>query len=304
MRQAFGESRSAFHRRHALISPDSHERVRLPLWPGCDLIHLVTPDLSADFSLFFAESPQDAIVGPPRSGVERFVMVQHGSVAVTIDGAAPETLGHEGYAFLPAGCGHKIEMSPKSRLIVIERRYRPMKGATLPDPLISAIASHGAVPMKGDKRLMLQKLLPEGAGLDMEINVMDFAPGASLPYVETHFMEHGLVFLNGGGIYRLEDEWYPVDCDDAIWMGPFCPQWFGAIGTENARYLIYKNWNRDPLDRPNHADGGNLSRRELHICRNGVNIFVHTEPWGGDTSRIFSGNNLSQAWRRQMVGET
>jgi (S)-ureidoglycine aminohydrolase len=59
-------------------------------------------------------------------------------------------------------------------------------------------------------------------------------------------MEHGLLFLNGGGIYRLGASWYPVEQGDVIWMGPFEPQWFGAIGKTNARYLIYKNWNRDP----------------------------------------------------------
>jgi (S)-ureidoglycine aminohydrolase len=30
-------------------------------------------------------------------------------------------------------------------------------------------------------------------------------------------------------------------------MGPFCPQWFGAIGKRPAKYLIYKDWNRHPL---------------------------------------------------------
>jgi (S)-ureidoglycine aminohydrolase len=30
-------------------------------------------------------------------------------------------------------------------------------------------------------------------------------------------------------------------------MGPWCPQWFGAIGKVPAKYLIYKDWNRHPL---------------------------------------------------------
>ena len=34
---------------------------------------------------------------------------------------------------------------------------------------------------------------------------------------------------------------------DFIWMGPWCPQWFGAIGKVPAKYLIYKDWNRHPL---------------------------------------------------------
>jgi (S)-ureidoglycine aminohydrolase len=30
-------------------------------------------------------------------------------------------------------------------------------------------------------------------------------------------------------------------------MAPFCPQWFGAIGKQPAKYLIYKDSNRHPL---------------------------------------------------------
>jgi (S)-ureidoglycine aminohydrolase len=50
--------------------------------------------------------------------------------------------------------------------------------------------------------------------------------------------------LAGGGIYRLSDHWYPVTEGDFIWMGPYCPQWFGALGKVPAKYLIYKDWNR------------------------------------------------------------
>jgi len=65
--------------------------------------------------------------------------------------------------------------------------------------------------------------------------------------VEIHVMEHGLLMLEGGGIYRLADCWYPVTAGDFIWMGPYCPQWFGALGKVPAKYLIYKDWNRGPL---------------------------------------------------------
>ena len=65
--------------------------------------------------------------------------------------------------------------------------------------------------------------------------------------VEMHVMEHGMIMLQGGGIYRLGDSWYPVTSGDFIWMGPWCPQWFGALGKVPAKYLIYKNWNRHPL---------------------------------------------------------
>jgi (S)-ureidoglycine aminohydrolase len=76
---------------------------------------------------------------------------------------------------------------------------------------------------------------------------MVYQPGAALSMVEMHVMEHGLIMLEGGGIYRLGDSWYPVTAGDFIWMGPWCPQWFGAIGKVSAKYLIYKDWNRHPL---------------------------------------------------------
>ena len=82
---------------------------------------------------------------------------------------------------------------------------------------------------------------------DFAVNTMTYQPGAALSMVEMHVMEHGLIMLEGGGIYRLGDSWYPVTAGDFIWMGAWCPQWFGAIGKVPAKYLIYKDWNRHPL---------------------------------------------------------
>ena len=52
---------------------------------------------------------------------------------------------------------------------------------------------------------------------------MTYQPGAALSQVEIHYMEHGLLMLKGGGIYRLGDQWYPMQAGDFIWMAPFCP---------------------------------------------------------------------------------
>jgi (S)-ureidoglycine aminohydrolase len=87
-------------------------------------------------------------------------------------------------------------------------------------------------------------LLPEDPCFDFAVNTMTYQPGAALPMVESHVMEHGLLMLAGGGIYRLGDCWYPVTAGDFIYMAPWCPQWFGALGQSPAKYLIYKDWNR------------------------------------------------------------
>jgi (S)-ureidoglycine aminohydrolase len=53
--------------------------------------------------------------------------------------------------------------------------------------------------------------------------------------------------LSGQGVYRLEDSWYPVAAGDVIWMAPYCPQWFVAMGKSPASYLYYKDVNRAAL---------------------------------------------------------
>ena len=89
------------------------------------------------------------------------------------------------------------------------------------------VSSH---PLGDDPGLQVKCLLPDEMSFDFAVNTMVYQPGAALSMVEMHVMEHGLIMLEGGGIYRLGDSWYPVTAGDFIWMAPWCPQWFGAIG--------------------------------------------------------------------------
>ncbi len=246
MRQKFGETRSSIRDRHALICPDSHERTILEHWPDSLLIFVITPQMGARFTQYFVEMNDGATGGAPLAGIERFLFVLKGQAVLSIEGHGHE-LDEEGFALVPADTAHTVTARQGTRLIIYERPYIPLDGQGLPGPVVGNVRDVPAAPMKGDEMLMLQKLIPAQAEFDCEFNIMDFSPGASLPYVETHYMEHGLLMLNGGGIYRLDNCWYPVEGGDVIWMGPYCGQWFCAVGRSNARYLIYKNWYRDPL---------------------------------------------------------
>ncbi|HEX4350732.1 MAG TPA: cupin domain-containing protein, partial [Verrucomicrobiae bacterium] len=92
----------------------------------------------------------------------------------------------------------------------------------------------------------LKMLIPDSLATDMAVNIFTFDPGTTLPFVETHVMEHGMLFLAGGGVYRLNSDWHPVTQGDALWIAPYCPQWFIAAGPQPARYIYYKNVNRLP----------------------------------------------------------
>ena len=102
-----------------------------------------------------------------------------------------------------------------------------------------------AEPFLGNAHTRLQCLLPDTLAYDFAMNIFTFDPGHSLPYVETHVMEHGLLFMQGKGMYYLGEEWMEVEAGDFIWMGPYCPQCFYATGPTPSKYIYYKNVNRE-----------------------------------------------------------
>ena len=242
MKPSFGQTRSDIRRNHALLTPESHEWITQPDWPGAELAILISPDMGAKFAMALVRSAEGlSDVAPAAEGVARFIFVLEGSVSVSTG----QTLESEGFAFLSPSHSATLSASAGARFVLFEWRF--LARGKLPASVFGSVAEIDGTPLRGDDWLMVQKMLPTDAGFDSEFNIMNFHPGASLAYVETHFMEHGLLMLDGGGVYRLDDQWYPVGAGDAIWMGPHVPQWFGALGRTPSRYLIYKNYNRSPL---------------------------------------------------------
>jgi (S)-ureidoglycine aminohydrolase len=91
----------------------------------------------------------------------------------------------------------------------------------------------------------LRKLLPDNFDYHFNVHVMDFQPGEHLVVHEVHYNAHGLLILQGQGIYQLANDWLPVQAGDTIWMAPYVPQWYAALGTTPTRYIIYKD-TQDP----------------------------------------------------------
>lgn len=244
-----GHSRSAVHRDHAVIAPGSHVRSPMPGWRDAVAVVLISPRLGARFSQTLAEVGADGIVGPPAAGVERFAFVLEGRVELAHDGAT-HGLDPDGYAFVPPDVDHRITSRDGARLLLIEKRQVASVGVPGRDVLVGREAAVEPLPLLGDRAVQVRALLPEGDEFDMAVNTMTFAPGGALSMVEVHSMEHGLVVLEGTLVYRLGDHWHLVEAGDAIYVAGHCPQWACAYGPTAARYVIYKDWNRDPLVQP------------------------------------------------------
>lgn len=239
-----GQTRSSHQPNHLLATPDTFVRTALPGMKACSAIVHVSPALGANFTQYTAEFEIGGELGS--TPAQRFIFVMDGKLKLEMDGK-PSELNESGYAYLPQGSNHRVTARTVSRVAVIEKNYFALEAVKPPRAIVSsedAIPSH---PLTDDPGLQVKCLLPDEISFDFAVNTMVYQPGAALSMVEMHVMEHGLIMLEGGGIYRLGHSWYPVTAGDFIWMAPWCPQWFGAIGKVPAKYLIYKDWNRHPL---------------------------------------------------------
>lgn len=242
-----GRTRSSQQPNHALLTPDTFVRAPLPGMERCVAIVHAGRAMGAAFTQYTAEFEAGGELGP--TAAQRFIYVLDGAIEIEAAGKRSE-LAPRGFAYLPEGAAHRVATSRSSRAAVIEKRYQTVDSVQPPAAIIStedAISSHA---LGDDPDLQVKCLLPDSMSFDFAVNTMTYQPGAALSMVEIHVMEHGLQMLEGGGIYRLGDAWYPVTAGDFIWMGPWCPQWFGALGKTPAKYLIYKDWNRHPLSDP------------------------------------------------------
>jgi (S)-ureidoglycine aminohydrolase len=239
-----GETRSVQKQNHMLLTPDTFVRTTLPGMKACAAMVHAGPAIGASFAQYTAEFEPGGELG--RTRAQRFLYVLAGDLTLEVAGRSNQ-LAMCGYAYLPAGLAHRVIAAKESRVAVIEKLYQPILDSQSPGVIISNEDTVSSEALDGEPSLQVKHLLPDTMNFDFAVNIMVYQPGAALSMVEMHVMEHGLLMLEGGGIYRLGDSWYPVTAGDFIWMGPWCPQWFGAIGKVPAKYLIYKDWNRHPL---------------------------------------------------------
>ena len=240
---ALGHTRTRLEPSHALIAPDGHVRTQLPGWTNTAVVVLISAQLGARFTQYLAHMEAGGEAAPTEH--ERFVFVVSGKVRLELSGT--HTLSESDYAYLPASAPAPLYADAPATLCVFERRYLPLPDVPAPEPVFGNEREVMGEAFMGDEGVRVRKLLPEHPSFDLMLSTMTFQPGRSLPFAETHVMEHGLLMLSGGGIYKLSESWYPVTVGDVIYMAPYCPQWFGALGDTETKYLLYKDSTRDPF---------------------------------------------------------
>jgi len=234
-----GHTRSSYQRDHLLQTPDTFVRAPLPGMSGATAIVHAAPAMGAKFAQYTVELEPGGSFETTSS--QTFLYVIEGGIAT-----GAEKLGPAGFLYLPPGCASVVSAESPARVAVIEKPYSALAS---PAPALRCGTERDIdpSPLLDDDAIEVRKLIPDCSEFDFAVNSMTFAPGAQLPMIEIHVMEHGLLMLEGEGVYRLGERWYNVMAGDFIWMAPYCPQWFGALGRRPAKYLIYKDWNRHPM---------------------------------------------------------
>lgn len=247
MPELFGHTRAHVGPRHALITPANHVASVLPGVTGATSIVLINEALGAGFAQLLVTFQPGGAAQIPASGLETFGYVMEGEAVVSL-ASSERKLAAGGYFFCPAGEAWSLrDPTAGTRLTLFQKRYQPVAGVAAPRSLFGDAAAVQGGPFLGDPAADLKVLLPDEPVFDLAVNLFTYQPGGHLPFVEIHVMEHGLIMLAGAGVYRLEDRWYPVEAGDVIWMGPYCPQWFVAMGKTPAQYLYSKDVNRAAL---------------------------------------------------------
>jgi (S)-ureidoglycine aminohydrolase len=183
----------------------------------------------------------------PDAGAEGVLFVMEGEITVTLAGEQ-HRLVPGGWAFLPPDSGWTLRATGADPAVFhwVRKIYEKVDGIDVPESVFRNEQDVIPLSMPGTagKWATTRMIDPDDIRHDMHVNIVTLEPGAVIPFMETHVMEHGLYVLEGKAVYRLNQDWVEVEAGDFMWLRAFCPQACYAGGPGKFRYLLYKDVNR------------------------------------------------------------
>ncbi|WP_244519342.1 bifunctional allantoicase/(S)-ureidoglycine aminohydrolase [Paracoccus alcaliphilus] len=223
----------------------------LPGWQGMRMWMLARPltGFAETFSQYIVELAEGGGSDSPDDDpeVQHALFVTGGEMCVTIDGT-DHLLKPGGFAYIPPGTPWKVHNCTPGNTGFHwwRKRWQPCNGVDKPAPIVAHEDQIPPSPMPDTDGAWatIRFMDPADLSHDMHITLVSFKPGGSIPFAETHVMEHGLFVLEGKAVYRLNRDWVEVGPGDYMWLRAFCPQACYAGGPGRFRYLLYKDVNR------------------------------------------------------------
>jgi (S)-ureidoglycine aminohydrolase len=185
----------------------------------------------------------------PDARAEAALFVMEGAMTIVLDGTT-HALRSGSFVFVPAGTPWTVKNTGDipARFHWVRKKFQDVAGLEHPPAIVSHEDEYSISPMPDTQgRWGTTRFIdPADVRYDMHLNIVTFEPGATIPFMETHVMEHGLYVLEGKAVYRLNQDWVEVEAGDFMWLRAFCPQACYAGGPGRFRYLLYKDVNRHP----------------------------------------------------------
>ena len=239
-------TRSVVKSNHAVISPDGYINSNVPGWTDCKVNVIINEQMGAKLCQTLITCTGKAVIQGSTIASQIFFYVVSGNIKATVGNEGKRLLQGD-FVYIPIGETYFLDdASEAAQLLTFHKVYEPLEGYETPAVLFGEASKVEEPEYLGDPALRLKVFVPDHLTFDISVNIFTYDPGGHLPMVETHIMEHGLLYLQGQGVYMLDHEWYPIKKGDSIWMAPYCQQWFTAMGKEPAVYIYYKNVNRFP----------------------------------------------------------
>ena len=178
---------------------------------------------------------------------EHIIFVTSGTGEIKVNGDT-NSLSPGSYIYLPPKTDWSVITCGSDRLIFhwFRKRYQNVRGVNAPPVLVTSDSAVEPIEMPGSGGSWLTSRFvgADDIAHDMHVNIVTFRPGGTIPFAETHVMEHGLYVLCGTASYRFNSDVINVEAGDYAWLRAFCPQCCTATGDGLFRYLLYKDVNR------------------------------------------------------------
>ncbi len=223
----------------------------LPHWDKACAWVLARPlsGFAETFSQYLMEiAPGGGSTSPePDKNAQAILFVLAGTLTLTLSGTT-HTMEPGGYAYIAPGSDWQVANKDKEplRFHWIRKSYQAVDGIKAPKSFVTNESEITPTAMEGTNGAWATTRFVDPADMahDCHVNIVTFEPGASIPFAETHVMEHSLYVLEGKAVYLLNKDWVEVEAGDFMWLRAFCPQACYAGGPKRFRYLLYKDVNR------------------------------------------------------------
>ena len=223
----------------------------LPFWTGTRLWILSRPlsGFAETFSQYIMEVSAGGGSDQPESDpeAEAVLFVVEGELTIMLAGES-HTMLSGGYAYIPPASDWTVKNTSGNPVVFhwIRKAYERVDGIDIPEAFFVNEKDIAPTPMPDTDGAWATTRFVELDDMrhDMHVTIVTFEPGGTIPFAETHVMEHGLYVLEGKAVYRLNQDWVEVEAGDYMWLRAFCPQACYAGGPGKFRYLLYKDVNR------------------------------------------------------------